>query len=269
MERERLARESAERAKDEADRATADAQRARALAEQANRAKSDFLAVMSHELRTPLNAIGGYAELIELGIHGPITPAQSDAIERIQRSQRLLLGLVNQVLNYARVETGNVRYNIECVKLDEVLRTAEGSVAPQMRAKNIRYDYSGCDSSVNVQADAEKLQQILLNLLTNAVKFTEGGGTIGVSIERKHRSVAVHVTDSGIGIPSDKFEAIFDPFVQVDAKYTRTRDGVGLGLAISRDLARGMGGDLSLAHSAEGVGSTFTLIVPVTAATSA
>jgi PAS domain S-box-containing protein len=265
MERERVARESAERAKAEAEQATADAQRARALAEQANRAKSDFLAVMSHELRTPLNAIGGYAELIELGIHGPITPAQGDALERIQRSQRLLLGLVNQVLNYARVETGNVRYNLECVKLDEVLRTAEGSVASQMRAKNIRYEYTGCDSTLDVQADAEKLQQIVLNLLTNAVKFTDAGGAIGVSIERRHRVAAVHVTDTGIGIPADKFDVIFDPFVQVDARYTRTRDGVGLGLAISRDLARGMGGNLALTRSAEEVGSTFTLTLPLSA----
>jgi PAS domain S-box-containing protein len=265
MERERLAREAAERAKAEAERATADAHRARALAEQANRAKSDFLAVMSHELRTPLNAIGGYAELIELGIHGPITPAQREALERIQRSQRLLLGLVNQVLNYARVETGNVRYNLECVRLDEVLTTAEGLVAPQLRAKSIRYECCGCDTSLEVQADAEKLQQILLNLFTNAVKFTEAGGSIGVSVERRPRSVAVHVTDSGIGIPAEKFEAIFDPFVQVDAKYTRTRDGVGLGLAISRDLARGMGGELALTRSEEGAGSTFTLTLPVTA----
>ena len=265
MERERVARESAERAKAEADQATGEAQRERILAEQANRAKSDFLAVMSHELRTPLNAIGGYAELIELGIHGPITPAQGDALERIQRSQRLLLGLVNQVLNYARVETGNARYNLECVKLDEVLRPAESSVAPQMRAKNIRFECGGCDSRVDVQADAEKLQQILLNLLTNAVKFTDDGGSIGVSIERRDREVAVHVTDTGIGIPADKFHVIFDPFVQVDAKYTRTRDGVGLGLAISRDLARGMAGNLALTRSAEGVGSTFTLTLPLIA----
>ena len=266
MERERLARESAERAKAEAEQATADAQRARALAEQANRAKSDFLAVMSHELRTPLNAIGGYAELIELGIHGPITPAQSDALERIQRSQRLLLGLVNQVLNYARVETGNTRYNLECVKLDEVLRAAEGSVAPQMRVKNIRYEYSGCDASLDVQADAEKLQQIVLNLLTNAVKFTDVGGAIG-AVDRAAESGRWPCTSRtrGIGIPSDKFDVIFDPFVQVDAKYTRTRDGVGLGLAISRDLARGMGGNLALTRSAEGMGSTFTLTVPLTA----
>ncbi|MDB4884211.1 MAG: sensor protein [Gemmatimonadetes bacterium] len=234
---------------------------ARAAAEQANRAKSDFLAVMSHELRTPLNAIGGYAELMELGIHGPVTPPQREALERIQRSQRLLQGLVNQVLNYARVESGNVRYNFVDVILDEALRTAEGSVVPQMRAKGIRYSYTGCDTAVIVRVDGEKLQQIVLNLLTNAVKFTNAGGTVALSVELSDDSVAVHVTDTGIGVAADKFEAIFDPFVQVDANYTRTRDGVGLGLAISRDLARGMGGELRIARSKEGEGSTFTLTI--------
>ena len=262
VERERVARAAAERAMAEAERATTDAERARALAEQANRAKSDFLAVMSHELRTPLNAIGGYAELIELGIHGPVTPPQREALERIQRSQRLLLGLVNQVLNYARVETGNVRYNLDAVKVDDAIRAAEGSVAPQLRAKHLRYDYVGCDAKLLVRADAEKLQQIVLNLLTNAVKFTNAGGAIGVSIEPSDTSVAVLVSDTGIGIAGDKFESIFDPFVQVDANYTRTRDGVGLGLAISRDLARGMGGDLRIARSEEGKGSTFTITLP-------
>jgi PAS domain S-box-containing protein len=259
VERERVARSAAERAMAEAERATADAERARAVAEQANRAKSDFLAVMSHELRTPLNAIGGYAELMELGIQGPITPPQREALERIQRSQRLLLGLVNQVLNYARVESGNVRYTLTDVSLDDALRAAEGSISPQIRAKSIRYSYAGCDTNRVVRADVEKLQQIVLNLLTNALKFTNAGGAIEVSTEQLEGAVAVHVTDTGIGIAADKFEAIFDPFVQVDANYTRTRDGVGLGLAISRDLARGMGGELKIARSLEGAGSTFTL----------
>jgi PAS domain S-box-containing protein len=255
------ARAEAERARAEAERANADAQRARSLAEQANRAKGEFLAVMSHELRTPLNAIGGYAELMELGIHGPITPQQRESLERVQRSQRMLLGLVNQVLNYARVETGNVRYDFADIPLDEVLRSAESLIAPQVRMKGLRLSYSGCEGDVTVHVDGDKLQQIMLNLLTNAVKFTDTGGAIRLDVECDQREIRLHVADTGIGIAADKWEVIFDPFIQVDANYTRTRDGVGLGLAISRDLARGMGGDLSV-RSVPGEGSTFTLTIP-------
>ncbi len=250
LERERAARADAERARIEADRA-------RLLAEQANRAKSDFLAVMSHELRTPLNAIGGYAELMELGIHGTVSPEQREALERIQRSQQVLLGLINQVLNYARIESGNVRYDVTNVALDEVIRSSEALLQPQLRAKGLQYQYSGCAPQLIVRADAEKLQQILLNLLTNALKFTERGGAIAVDVEGDN-PVLVRVRDTGIGIAAGKLQAIFDPFVQINAHYTRTRDGVGLGLAISRDLARGMAGDISV-ESVEGEGSTFTL----------
>jgi PAS domain S-box-containing protein len=249
-ERERAARADAERAR-------AEAERARLVAEQANRAKSDFLAVMSHELRTPLNAIGGYAELMELGIHGNVSPAQREALERIQRSQQVLLGLINQVLNYARIESGNVRFEVANVALDEVIRASEALLQPQLRAKGLQYRYAGCASDLVVRADPEKLQQILLNLLTNALKFTERGGSITIDVEDAN-PVMVRVRDTGIGIPAEKRQAIFDPFVQVNAHYTRTRDGVGLGLAISRDLARGMSGDI-LVDSVEGEGSTFTL----------
>ena len=250
LERERAARADAERARAEADRA-------RLVAEQANRAKSDFLAVMSHELRTPLNAIGGYAELMELGIHGTVSPEQREALERIQRSQQVLLGLINQVLNYARIESGNVRYDVTNVALDEVIRSAEALLQPQLRAKGLQYRYAGCAPDLVVRADSDKLQQILLNLLTNALKFTERGGSITVDVEEMN-PVMVRVRDTGIGIPAEKRQAIFDPFVQINAHYTRTRDGVGLGLAISRDLARGMSGDI-LVDSVEGEGSTFTL----------
>lgn len=235
-----------------------EAEEAKRIAEQANRAKSDFLAVMSHELRTPLNAIGGYAELMELGIHGAVTDGQRELLDRMQRSQRHLLGLINQVLNYARIDSGNARYDISDVPLDEVLRPADAMVLPQLRAKGLRYVYSGCDAHVNVRADRDKLQQIVLNLLANAVKFTERGGEIRLECELRDETVLVHVRDTGIGIPGDKLSAIFDPFVQVDPNYTRTRDGVGLGLAISRDLARGMGADLTV-ESVPGTGSTFTL----------
>jgi PAS domain S-box-containing protein len=268
LERERLARADAERARVEAERArtaaeqaSAEAERARRAAEQANRAKSEFLAVMSHELRTPLNAIGGYAELMELGIHGPVTEQQRESLDRVQRSQRMLLGLVNQVLNYARIETGNVRYELSDLALDDELRAVEGLVSPQIRAKGLRYSYSGCDTALRVRADGEKLQQIMLNLLTNAQKFTERGGAILLEVESTSETVQIRVKDTGIGIAADKLTAIFDPFIQVDANYTRTRDGVGLGLAISRDLARGMAGDLTVV-STVGEGSTFTVTLP-------
>ena len=254
LERERLARTDAARARDEAEHALL-------AAEQANRAKGDFLAVMSHELRTPLNAIGGYAELMELGIQGPVTPQQREVLARIQRSQRLLLGLVNQVLNYARIETGNVAYQIAAIPVDETLRGAEALVLPQLRSKGLRFSYAGCDPSVSVLADGEKLQQIMLNLLTNAIKFTDRGGAISMEVTCSREDVILRVRDSGIGIAIDKVEAIFDPFVQIDPNYTRTRDGVGLGLAISRDLARGMAGTLAV-ESVEGAGSTFMLTLP-------
>jgi len=239
-------------------RARAEADAARRLAEEANRAKSEFLAVMSHELRTPLNAIGGYAELIELGIHGPVTPEQREALDRVQRSKRLLLGLINQVLNYARIETGAVRYAMADVLLDEVLGTCGSIIAPQLRAQGLAYRYGGCDKLLTVRADQEKLEQVIINLLANAVKFTERGGTVSIDVEPGDSSVTIRVRDTGIGIARNRLDVIFDPFVQVDAQYTRTRDGVGLGLAISRDLTTGMGGELTV-RSEVGKGSEFSV----------
>jgi signal transduction histidine kinase len=166
------------------------------------------------------------------------------------------------VLNYARLETGTVRFELESVSLDAQLRAAETLVFPQMQSKGLRYTYAACDPHILVRVDAEKLQQIMLNLLTNAVKFTDRSGEISVATDVVGAFVQLRVRDTGVGIPSDKLAAIFDPFVQVDSHYTRTRDGVGLGLAISRDLARGMGGDLSV-ESVLGVGSTFTLLLPL------
>ena len=258
----RSALEERERLLDAERAARSEAEEARRLAEQANRAKSDFLAVMSHELRTPLNAIGGYAELMELGVRGAVTEGQREALDRIQRSQRHLLGLINQVLNYARLETGTVRFELESVSLDAQLRAAETLVFPQIQSKGLGYTYGGCDPHILVRVDAEKLQQIMLNLLTNAVKFTDRNGEISVTTDVLGAFAQLCVRDTGVGIPRDKLAAIFDPFVQVDSQYTRTRDGVGLGLAISRDLARGMGGDLSV-ESVLGAGSTFTLLVPL------
>ena len=237
------------------------ANHARAVAESANKAKSEFLAVMSHELRTPLNAIGGYAELIEFGIRGPVTPEQRADLERIQRSQRHLLGLINGVLNYARLETGTVRYDVADVVVDELLATCEALVAPQARAKRLRLDVPACAPGLTFRGDQEKVQQIILNLLTNSIKFTDDGGRIEIVCDSRPDFITINVIDTGVGIAPEKLASIFDPFVQVDSRLTRTHEGVGLGLAISRDLARGMGGDLTVT-STPGVGSTFTLRLP-------
>lgn len=251
----------AEAARAAAEQARRDAEDAREAAEHANRAKSEFLAVMSHELRTPLNAIGGYTELVELGIHGPITPEQAKALARVQQSQRHLLGLINGVLNYSRVEVGAVQYLVERVSMDEVLTTCEALLAPQAQAKGIALSFAGCAPTVIAAADREKVSQIVLNLLSNAVKFTDRGGAVTLMCTAGNDVVRSQVADTGRGIPSEQLERVFQPFVQVDAKLTRTSEGAGLGLAISRQLAQGMNGDLTVS-STPGVGSTFTLSLP-------
>ena len=216
---------------------------------------------MSHELRTPLNAISGYAELLELGVHGPLSTQQREALERIQRSQRHLLGLISEVLDYARVESGGTRYEITDITMAEALRAADSLVLLQMRARGLDYACPDCAPDIVARADREKLQQILLNLLANAAKFTERGGRVRIECEAADEWVIVRVRDTGIGIPPERLDAVFEPFFQVDSKLTRTHDGVGLGLAISRNLARGMGGDLT-AESPSGLGSIFTLTLP-------
>lgn len=241
---------------------TDELERARIAADDANHAKSQFLAVMSHELRTPLNAIGGYSQLIELGVHGPVTQPQREALERIMRSQRHLLRLINDVLNLARIEAGRVEYAIEEIRIADAVASVIPMIEPQMASAQLTSIVS-VEPDLTAKADREKVQQILINLLTNAVKFTPAGGTVRTFAEPdlNARQVRVSVADSGIGIPTDKLKNVFEPFVQVDVGHTRRRDGSGLGLAISRDLARGMGGDLRVI-SEEGRGSTFTLVLP-------
>ena len=259
-----LARREVERLLGESESAREEAEAARAMAERASRAKGEFLAVMSHELRTPLNAIGGYADLMEMGLRGPITSEQRADLGRIQASQRHLLGLINQVLNYTRIETGTVQYVMVSVPVSEALAAAEALVVPQVRARGLTYVLGGCDPALRVRADREKLQQILLNLLTNAIKFTEPGGIVRVECAAHDALVEIAVHGTGIGIADEKLSQVFEPFVQVDQRLTRQNEGVGLGLAISRDLARGMDGDLT-AESTVSEGSRFVLTLPAVA----
>jgi PAS domain S-box-containing protein len=243
-------------------KARAEVEEAYRVADAANRAKSEFLAVMSHELRTPLNAIGGYAELMEMGIRGAVTPEQREDLRRIQASQRHLLGLINEVLNYAKLETGTVHYEISDLRLDQAVSAAEHLVSPQARAKRIELVVNELGTDLIARGDGEKVRQILVNLLSNAVKFTDAGGRIEMSCMSAGAVATITVSDSGIGIPADKIETIFDPFVQVRADLTRPHEGTGLGLAISRDLARGMKGELT-AQSVLGKGSVFALTLPL------
>lgn len=241
-------------------RAATAAKRAKASAEMASRARTQFLTVMSHELRTPLNAIGGYAELLGLGIHGPVTDDQLDSLERIQRNQHQLLGLINQVLDYSRLETGGLQYDVREIVVAQAIQKVESLTLAAMNAKRVGYRPS-MDPTLLACADRDKLHQILLNLFTNAVKFTNEGGTIEVDSFGDATRVYVSVHDTGVGIADDRLATIFDPFVQVEGGFTRRSGGIGLGLAISRELARGMGGTLTVA-SAVGQGSTFTLALP-------
>jgi PAS domain S-box-containing protein len=237
------------------------AEDARVNAERANAAKSDFLAMMSHELRTPLNAISGYAELLETGVRGELTPEQMADVHSIQRSQAHLLAIINDMLNFAKLEAGKVQFEHVKTALNPLLDGLEELIRPQLREKNLAYEYRPFDRRSTATIDGEKFQQILLNLLSNAVKYTDEGGRVCLEWEIEGAEVVVRVRDTGKGIPGDKLQAIFEPFVQVEPLRTRVTGGAGLGLAISRDIARAMGGDISVKSKLR-EGSTFTLRLP-------
>lgn len=242
-------------------RAIADARRV-AEAEAANVAKSEFLTAMSHELRTPLNAIGGYTDLLSLGLGGPVSPQQAEYIERIRRSQQHLMGVITDLLNFSRIEAGHLTYDIAPISLAHVIEAVAPLVEPQALKKGLTLEIRPARRACVAMGDRAKVDQILLNVLTNAVKFTNPPGSITVSCSVSDNFASIDVTDTGVGIPADKQESIFEPFVQLGRSLSSSHEGVGLGLAISRDLARAMGGDLTVA-SAPKRGSTFTLTLPV------
>ena len=247
---------------------------ARIQAETSSRTKSDFLAIMSHELRTPLNAILGYSELIELGISGDVSDTMRDQVGRIRTSAKHLLGLVNDILDLAKVEAGRLRIATAPAYAGEAIASAITLIHPQASARNLTLVVSpDADTLPAFMGDGERVRQILVNLLSNAVKCTEPGGTITVEgavttspnptaqLQPRHPYLRLTVKDTGSGIPEDKLTAIFEPFVQAESGKRRTRDGSGLGLTIAQRLARAMGGDLTV-ESVVDAGSSFHLWLP-------
>ena len=234
-------------------------------AETASEAKSAFLSMMSHELRTPLNAIGGYVDLIDMELRGPVTDAQRADLARIRSNQRYLMGLITDLLNLTRVDSGNVEYSVGDIVVSEMLSASLALVEPLIAQRHIVFEGLKCDTNIVARGDREKVIQILVNLLSNAIKFTPAGGRIGISCERRGHTIVLCVYDTGIGIPKDKLEAIFEPFVQVKGRALGPEAGVGLGLSISRGLARDMRGELSV-ESTLGDGSCFTLSLPMSSA---
>jgi PAS domain S-box-containing protein len=255
----KVTRDLTERRKAEL-RAIDDARRI-ALAEASSRAKGDFLAAMSHELRTPLNAIGGYAELMELGLAGPLNEQHREYLKRIRTSQQHLLAIINDLLNYSKIEAGQVTYDIEQIDLRTVADRVVEMIAPQAAAKEIKLEWPSGPTEVPARSDRQKAEQIVLNMLSNAVKFTPNGGRVTLSCYLAGDRAIIAVADSGPGIPPDKLSDIFEPFVQLGRSLSTIREGTGLGLAISRDLARAMKGEI-VVESEVGKGSRFALSLP-------
>ena len=242
--------------------AMSEARKAWQVADAANRSKAEFLAVMSHELRTPLNSIGGYVDLLEMELRGPLTDSQKSDLQRIKRGQEHLLRIINDILNFTRLEATEVKYELIDVPVRALLADLDAVVSSLAAAKELEYACDMPSHGVFTRTDPDKLRQILINLLSNAVKFTPPGGRIKISCAADENTVSISVEDNGPGIPADKIEAVFEPFVQLDRGLTRTTEGTGLGLPISRGLARGMGADITL-KTEVGKGSTFTLMLPL------
>lgn len=237
-------------------------QSARKDAEAANRIKTELFARLSHEFRTPLHAVSGYLEILQQNIHGALTKEQRRDLDRIHQAQEHLMALVNMILDFAKLEAGPIELSMAEIPIEETLLGAEALVFPQFAKKKVTYTHRAGDPSLTVFADREKVQQILVNLLANAMKFTPAGGSVDLDWRIEDESLLIRVLDTGPGIPPEKIEQIFEPFVQLRSPGSLPTGGTGLGLPISRDLARAMGGDIRAA-SQEGSGSTFTVTLPL------
>ena len=216
---------------------------------------------MSHELRTPLNAISGYVDLLDMEVAGPVSETQRNYLSRIQSSQRHLTSLLEEVLGFTRLEAGRLALSVQPVIVYDAIVGLESMLQLEMQKKRLTFDCRVPDLRLTALADPDKLRQILLNLVANGVKFTPDGGRITVGVDREGDRIRVSVSDTGIGIPSDQLVNVFEPFFQVDRGPKRKYPGMGLGLAIARDLARAMNGELWL-ESTPGVGSTAWLVLP-------
>jgi len=246
----------------ERERSREELRAARDTARAANRAKADFLAVMSHELRTPLNAISGYAQLLELGVSGPLTEKQTDAVARIRSNQQHLLTLIDDVLSFARIEAGSLPLKPQLVPICDAIDSLDVVLRPDLVRQEVTMTWPGCDRTLAVNADPVKLRQVLLNVIGNAIKFTPPRGRVELSTLQSGDRVLIRIEDTGIGIPADLVGRVFEPFFQVQTGTTRQYPGVGLGLAIARDFARAMGGDITM-KSALGKGCAVTIELPV------
>jgi signal transduction histidine kinase len=249
------------RATAQLERALSDAKESRDIAAAANQAKTDFLAVMSHELRTPLNAIFGFTDLLKMEVHGKLNDKQRSAIERIQRNQVSLLSLIDDVLSFAKAENSPLALDIQTVRLGDVLDAVESSIEPEAQRKSITVTRDLTNQSLSVRADPLRLQQIVQNVVGNAIKFTPNGGAVTVVAQRDDDMVRISVRDTGIGISPEQLPRVFEPFFQAEKRSTRVHGGVGLGLTIARDLARRMHGDVGI-ESRLGQGSTVWILIP-------
>jgi len=241
---------------------TAELAEAKARAEAADRVKSAFLATMSHELRTPMNSILGFSGILEEGLAGPMNPEQTRQIGMVRCSARHLLDLINDVLDISKIEAGELRVTPSTFSMPELLERALATIRPLADRKGLTLRVELAGDLGEVTSDPRRVEQILINLLGNAVKFTEKGGVTLLAGVEGGSQVRLAVRDTGIGIAPQDLQELFQPFRQVDSRISRQHEGTGLGLAICRRLAHLLGGEV-LAESEAGKGSTFTLVLPL------